>query len=155
MLNLLSLSSLCYASLYQFAYCSTSAIYDPPPHILQDIISVARERNERDGITGILLAKDNSYLQIIEGEEMILKDTVFRILRDARHKHIVVLYNVAIDQRDFSAWHLALRTPIFSPVIKKRFEANNFNDYVTDPIGIPSKLSKRAQTLLTVFEEHM
>ncbi|RYE24027.1 MAG: BLUF domain-containing protein [Sphingobacteriaceae bacterium] len=143
------------AALYQFAYCSISTIYDPSQEILDDIVRSARYNNLRNEITGILLYKDSGFLQIIEGEEQALKDTVFLILKDRRHKHIIILYNVPIEKRDFSEWRLAFRTPAFTPKIGERLKGTDFNEYITDPAGISTKLSKRAQTLLTVFEEHM
>lgn len=78
---------------------------------LQAILDKARLLNERDGITGFLLYADESFLQILEGEEAVLAATFERIARDARHTGVRVLERAPITRRRFSQWTMGFDLP--------------------------------------------
>ena len=78
---------------------------------LQAILEKARTRNEQDGITGFLLYADESFLQILEGEEAVLTATFERIARDARHTGVRVLERTPITRRRFAQWTMGFDLP--------------------------------------------
>lgn len=123
--------------------------------MLEDILYTARDRNREQGITGILMYKDMSFLQILEGEERDVENTIYRITKDPRHKLLIILYNVEIETRDFMSWQMAHRTPKFSAELLSRMRENDFVDYIDDPKGLHHKLSRKAQLLLMTFEKVM
>ena len=77
---------------------------------LTNLLEHCRIRNAQDNITGMLLYKEGSFMQALEGH----KDTVFqtyeRIQKDTRHKDIFLLRERGIENRSFSGWSMGFRT---------------------------------------------
>ncbi|MES2683319.1 MAG: BLUF domain-containing protein [Pseudomonadota bacterium] len=78
---------------------------------LQAILEIARIRNEKDGVTGFLLYADESFLQILEGEEAVLTATYGRIEKDPRHKSMRLLQRSPITKRRFDLWTMGFDLP--------------------------------------------
>lgn len=78
---------------------------------LQAILEKARTRNAEDGVTGFLLYADESFLQILEGEEDVLTATFGRIAKDARHQGVRVLERSPITKRRFRRWTMGFDLP--------------------------------------------
>ncbi len=96
------------AGLITVAYVSTAA------HVLSveelaDILAISRERNVRDGITGLLLYHDGSILQVLEGPEPEVRATMARIQQDARHYQITILLDQPIGERAFAGWAMGFK----------------------------------------------
>jgi hypothetical protein len=71
---------------------------------LDEILRVARERNSRLGVSGILLFEGTSFLQVLEGEPDTI-DPLFReIGKDKRHGRVVLLIREPVDDRSFASW---------------------------------------------------
>lgn len=90
---------------------ASQAIKPVDTRSLQAILDKARTRNEQDGITGFLLYADESFLQILEGEEDVLTATFDRIAKDARHHGVRVLERVPITRRRFGQWTMGFDLP--------------------------------------------
>jgi hypothetical protein len=71
------------------------------------ILAVSRRNNGMDGITGILLAADGRYLQLIEGSAESVRATFDRIKLDPRHQDIVVIDEGEHLERLFGEWAMA------------------------------------------------
>jgi len=78
---------------------------------LQAILEKARSRNEQDAVTGFLLYADESFLQILEGEEAVLTATFDRIAQDPRHTDLRLLQRSPISQRRFGSWTMGFDLP--------------------------------------------
>lgn len=78
---------------------------------LEALLKEARDLNERDGITGVLLYNDGSFTQCIEGEEAAVLDTFARIVASRRHHSIFELLNEPIAGRSFPDWHMGFFGP--------------------------------------------
>ncbi|WP_238527948.1 BLUF domain-containing protein [Aquimarina agarivorans] len=53
------------------------------------ILEAAKQYNNRNKISGVLLCSSGFFFQILEGEETIVKDLFYnKILKDSRHKDI-------------------------------------------------------------------
>jgi hypothetical protein len=89
----------------QFVYWSRT-IGDgyPSETDLRDILSEARVRNERDGITGALLSGDGWFAQVLEGSPEAVHSLIESINRDARHHDMVALPESAVTERTFPDW---------------------------------------------------
>lgn len=64
------------------------------PMSTQQIDELARksaQNNERDGITGMLIATGNVFFQLIEGPDDAVDDLYQRIQTDDRHRNVLVL----------------------------------------------------------------
>ena len=58
--------------------------------ILSKIPLDARRLNARDDITGALICRADIYLQLLEGPEATVRQTMERIKRDDRHLEVVM-----------------------------------------------------------------
>jgi hypothetical protein len=73
------------------------------------ILAESRENNAAAGITGMLLYKDGTYMQVLEGEEDAVRSLYARIRRDPRHKGVVTLVEGRTDRRSFGDWSMAFQ----------------------------------------------
>lgn len=73
--------------------------------VLDDILTVSRFNNARDGITGALICRGDLYLQLIEGPESAIAATYARIAADQdRHVDVQPLVSRSVDERMFPKW---------------------------------------------------
>ena len=92
----------------QIAYFSTAA--EPQTaELVHGILIGARVFNRRHGISGLLVAGGNRYLQVIEGEDEVLQRLYSSIRRDRRHLAVTTLLNRPIMERSFADWSMAFR----------------------------------------------
>jgi hypothetical protein len=68
------------------------------------ILDSSRQHNIANGITGILCYGGGIYLQAIEGGRKQVNELYGHILRDARHKDVVLLHYQEITERRFGGW---------------------------------------------------
>ena len=73
---------------------------------LEEILRASRENNRRLGITGMLLYGNNTFVQILEGEEKGVNALIDKIKRDPRHADFHVLKKKTIDRREFADWSM-------------------------------------------------
>ncbi|MEA1072212.1 BLUF domain-containing protein [Sphingomonas sp. LY160] len=71
---------------------------------LSDILAASRANNRRDGITGLLVAGSNRFLQLLEGPAVDVRAAFDRIRRDDRHFATVVLSDRAVGERQCPHW---------------------------------------------------
>lgn len=134
--------------LYFLVYVSI-AREELSPQQLVDILKVSRENNVRDEITGMLLYKDQRFMQLLEGPETAVCATYSRIARDARHYDATILLEGETGERDFVDWSMGFQElddqsarsiPGFTPFLDMKFSVF---DFASDP--------SRAHQLLRVF----
>ena len=89
-------------SLYRIIYSSRPFGYDAS--MLNGILMQARRINERDDITGALICREDIFLQLLEGPEDKVKDTVARIKRDDRHIEVRMHVEKHVPERMFAHW---------------------------------------------------
>lgn len=73
----------------------------------ESILSVSRRNNGMDGVTGILWAEGDRYLQLLEGPPESVDNTFNRILLDPRHDEVVVIDWGEHADRLFGDWAMA------------------------------------------------
>jgi hypothetical protein len=71
---------------------------------LDSILEQSRKNNPALGITGLLCASDNLFIQIIEGGRDEVCDLFNAIVRDDRHQQVRILIYDEINQRQFGNW---------------------------------------------------
>lgn len=89
-------------------YIST-AIQPLSDEELKEILVTSQENNSRDGLTGMLLYGEGTFVQLLEGETDALKKTYERIKRDKRHKNLSMLDEDSNDQRLFPDWSMGYK----------------------------------------------
>jgi hypothetical protein len=100
-------------SLVRLAYISTWLLADDPNERRQvaDILLTSRRNNDESEVTGVLLATDHNFSQVLEGERQAVEATYERIARDPRHKDIVLILYESIEVRRFPDWAMAYIGP--------------------------------------------
>ena len=71
---------------------------------MMEILEVARFRNRKDDITGLLCFANQRFLQVLEGPPGSVCETFYRILRDPRHGEVRLLDFRHIGNRLFDDW---------------------------------------------------
>lgn len=75
--------------------------------VIAAIIGPARSRNARLGVTGVLVATEHHFAQLLEGPEDAIETLMASIAHDERHRDVKVLRSEAMGQRRFARWSLA------------------------------------------------
>jgi hypothetical protein len=71
---------------------------------IEALLAVSREKNREHGITGVLLYRSGSIVQVLEGEEPAVRRLYTNILGDSRHQNAAVIYTRTIETREFPDW---------------------------------------------------
>ncbi|OGX91421.1 BLUF domain-containing protein [Hymenobacter coccineus] len=75
---------------------------------LLELLEQARVGNEQHNLTGLLCySHDGHFVQVLEGEEMAVREMFAHIQRDARHQRVTVLSEAAGPARMFGDWRMA------------------------------------------------
>ena len=90
--------------IYVSANCIDSELLDKE---IDAILSVAREHNKKNNITGALLFNSGDFAQVLEGPEEAVEMLFERIQEDERHEGCVVLSCEEISKYSFSEWSMA------------------------------------------------
>jgi Sensors of blue-light using FAD len=88
------------SAVFRIVYVSSASKYFDISEI-ETMLDLAREKNVRIGITGMLLYKDGNFLQCLEGEEAIVAKLANTIQNDPRHTGFLVLMRGPADRRLF------------------------------------------------------
>ena len=94
--------------LYHLLYVSDAASTLAEDGIL-DILAVSREFNQRNNITGLLLYKDRSFIQLLEGEKKIIGSLYANIEQDPRHSNVKKLILKPVSDRYFPNWSMGFK----------------------------------------------
>ncbi len=98
------------------------------PTDLRELLSKARTFNSSVGVSGLLLYRDRSFFQILEGQEEDVEPLYERIGRDPRHNRLMLLSKQTVQERNFGAWSMgfvdadsmAARLPGFLKVLEAK-----------------------------------
>ena len=94
-------------ALLQIIYTSTATV-PLDWQALREMVAGASRKNRALGITGMLYCADESYLQVLEGDEKAVLILYADILRDDRHDDIHTVVIRPIEARDFANWSMGL-----------------------------------------------
>ena len=94
--------------LYELIYTSTPTRTLERPEI-EGLLTVARQKNKRANVTGLLIYDDLGFLQLLEGERSDVKSIFEAIQVDDRHKSVTVFHDGEIANRNFDEWSMAYR----------------------------------------------
>lgn len=73
---------------------------------MAELLTRARRVNTSRDITGLLLHRDRSFYQVLEGAEGVVRETFDSIEKDERHTAIDVLFEGEVDEREFPDWQM-------------------------------------------------
>jgi uncharacterized membrane protein (DUF373 family) len=73
------------------------------------LLQQCRENNAGNGVTGMLLYGNATFLQVLEGEEKVINDLVDKIRTDPRHTNVQILHRRTIQRRQYSDWSMGFK----------------------------------------------
>ncbi len=82
----------------QIVYTSSAFRRDMPSSDIEQILETSRRNNAKDDITGLLLYRDGSFVQFLEGPRSKVQQCYDRIAKDPRHRGLVIIYRKTADQ---------------------------------------------------------
>jgi len=94
-------------------------------------LSSAREHNQQNGITGVLCYGGGIYLQALEGGRNQVNTLYSIIVKDPRHKDVVMLDYQEISERRFGGWTMGqVRLDKLNPsIVLKYSETADLDPY--------------------------
>ncbi|MFN3338567.1 MAG: BLUF domain-containing protein [Dietzia sp.] len=81
------------------------------PGDLESILFTSRERNRAAGITGVLLFRNNCFIQFLEGPPAAIDELMTRIASDDRHSRVRVVLTESAAERSFADWKMGFGIP--------------------------------------------
>lgn len=94
------------APIFQLIYTSVTPNKRMDTLELVQILQQARKNNLRDGLSGMLVYRDNYFMQVLEGPEEAVTKTFQKIAKDSRHSYLVVLAKRYVAKRSFPDWQM-------------------------------------------------
>ncbi|WP_115701748.1 PAS domain S-box protein [Legionella sainthelensi] len=76
---------------------------------LKTLLKQSRSRNLKQDITGLLIYSGHSFMQLLEGSEMDVRDVYASILNDPRNTGNFILFEQHTDKRLFLNWQMQFR----------------------------------------------
>jgi len=86
-----------------YSSCATRA-FDTSE--LVELLSGARENNDRLSVSGMLLYAAPTFLQVLEGDPEVVENLYDTIEADERHDSTRILLREEVDERDFADWSM-------------------------------------------------
>lgn len=114
---------------------------------LAELLRKARISNEAAGITGMLLFTEQSFFQILEGQESDVDSCYARIQLDPRHTKLTRIIREVIAQRSFGEWTMGFANP--APDAVRAIDG--LNDFFGENSCFDGLDPGRAKRLLTAF----
>ncbi|MBP6458927.1 MAG: BLUF domain-containing protein [Crocinitomicaceae bacterium] len=102
------------------------------------ILETAQNFNKTYELTGCLIFHNNSFIQLLEGDENEIRNLYTRIINDTRHNNVELLYEKTKTQRNFDNWVMAFINLDENEVFTKKL----FKDNLTTYAEITPKITK-------------
>jgi hypothetical protein len=101
------------------------------PSDLEDILNIANRHNNINDVSGLLCFSNKYFLQCLEGSRSQVNKIYQKILKDERHKDIVILHYEEVADREFENWSMGYvpESSITAPIILKYSSTKTFNPY--------------------------
>lgn len=81
------------------------------PEDLESILLTARSHNLGADITGLLILRDDCFIQFLEGPPREIEALMKSIAADDRHHQVRVVLSETTDTRSFADWRMGFATP--------------------------------------------
>jgi hypothetical protein len=106
---------------------------------LAAILKTSTARNAAAGVTGVLCASGDVYLQVLEGGRAQVSALYNRIVQDRRHRDVTLLSYEEIDERRFAGWAMGrVDTSRLNPALLLKYS----EAAVLDPFAVPGRVSE-------------
>lgn len=78
---------------------------------LAELLAKARENNTENGVSGLLVYHQGSFLQILEGPADAVEKTLDIIASDPRHTNIRILFKDQVEAPEYEEWSMGFVDP--------------------------------------------
>ena len=95
-------------ALYHVIYSST-ATERLSQRAMLELLKISRRNNEARGLTGMLLYRNGTYMQFLEGPREEVVRLLGRLRADQRHRAFRILREGTLPERLFSEWSMAYK----------------------------------------------
>ncbi len=132
---------------FAISYVST-ANYDLNQAEVAEILTLTEERNNNEGVNGLLIYSEGSFFEVIEGEESKIKELYKGIQVDPRHKNLILIFGKKIDKPlfdDKEAHFISENTK------HRKMKMENFLYYIKD---LDQNTQKAVKNILTAIGEN-
>lgn len=137
---------------HELVYVSRSTDHRIAQTALNEMLAQAREKNERLGITGVLLYHEGEFVQLLEGETGNVRDLFYKsILRDQRHRRVFLCWEHHKQERSFSNWQMGFATKE-DVLASATVSPQGFLEGGISQIDLSGPQSTGRQLLLSVYE---
>lgn len=109
--------------------------------VIESILAQSRRHNPELGITGILCQSGDVFMQVLEGGRTAVNRLYNQIVRDERHRDVVMLHYEEVMERRFAAWTMG-------QVNLAKVNASTLLKYCEKPVLDPYAMSGRASMAL-------
>jgi len=114
---------------------------------IEKIYEKAKANNFKNNITGILIYKNQNFLQVLEGDSKTVDSTFAKIAYDARHHNIFKVINTSIEGRIFEDYNFGFT------IINNKQGLSNLNDYLMWLRNADNKLANKVIHMVENFIE--
>ncbi|MGE0313494.1 MAG: BLUF domain-containing protein [Lautropia sp.] len=116
---------------------------------LADLLRLAREKNQRLGLTGMLLYVQGSFFQVLEGPPDVVDALYDQIAADTRHDRVTRIIREPIPKRHFGVWTMG-----YSRLTQADLAGlAGTNDFFHGGSSLDRIDAGRAKKLLTAFQK--
>jgi hypothetical protein len=91
--------------LWQIIYLSRSLVHFTQQD-LEELLAKSRQNNQALGLTGMLVYREQRFLQVLEGKVAEVEALFAKIGRDPRHGDVSILLSGQIAERSFGDWRM-------------------------------------------------
>lgn len=105
---------------------------------IESILQQSRKHNPELGITGVLCQSGEFFLQVLEGGRTAVNQLYSQIVRDDRHRDVMVLHYEEVHERRFASWTMAqVKLTRVNPTTLLKYSEKP----ELDPYAIPGAIS--------------
>jgi len=98
-------SQLAENAIFHLCYVSTETEHFTQEDLVA-LLGVARTANTEHDVTGLLLYREGSFYQLLEGNQGAVNHIFEVIKQDPRHKEVRILFSGETETREFSDWRM-------------------------------------------------
>ena len=123
--------------LVQLLYASRAAT-EVTAEMTEAILQQSRAKNPELGITGVLCHGGDVFMQVLEGGRTPVNDLYNTIVRDSRHKQVMLLHYREVPERRFAGWTMGhVRLDRINPSLLLKYSERP----VLDPFTVSGEAS--------------
>lgn len=136
---------------YFYLVYTSQSQQELPEYEVLELLKQARQTNAELGLTGILLYTGETFFQVLEGEETVVKRLYRKICQDPRHTKIIKIIASPTQERLFRQWSMGY-SRITGDAIR---DFPGLNNFFSGPECIETLGDGQIKRLLRAFAERL